>query len=57
MAALRLQRGLDTTTTLTELRKPYRSAENAAVVYRQSPQCDVRHTTPPFSCKSLDDEQ
>jgi hypothetical protein len=57
MAALRLPRGLDTTTTFTELRKPYRSAENAAVVYRQLLQCDVRHTTPPFSCKSLDDEQ
>jgi hypothetical protein len=38
---------------LIDLRKPYRSAENAGFPYRLLSQCDVDHTSPPFNAQKV----
>jgi hypothetical protein len=39
--------------TLIDLRKPYRSAENAGFPYHLLSQCDVDHTSPPFNAQKF----
>jgi hypothetical protein len=58
MAALRLQRGLDTTDVFTELRKPYRSAANFMFLLDSALLCDVHHTIHTSAApRALRDEQ